>query len=402
MVTMILGVAFPVAILGLLDLLRRNYFIGESNRLRALVGISLLNMMAVSAIFEAWQYLFTWMHTRYYSYLIPLAVVVLIEAYSRGNGNSKPIMKRIVVGTFSVLASIALFTAAIPYGANWIDAPDFRFHIDNLVMSSILIVISIALAIWWLWDVKKSMLVAVIVALVASTFSGAHISNFLVANFGKDSVHDQLGRVLRNYLPQEELDKTVLIGDNNATMERALFSSLSGAATPILAPEDGFELADIPPGTRWVIKVGDPKIIGLGEPIISGPGYSFYPQDSGNSFTPRVTGEFSLTESCASGDSPDWACGSVVEIILGEIASAGAQIDVLIEVSETASDFDLEFILGDSGLTASLPPGIFSVNLGFTNSSPSNTLVIQSPTRAQESGLLDEKFVRVVSVIEKR
>jgi hypothetical protein len=38
-------------------------------------------MMAVSALFEAWMDLLTWMHTRYYSYLIPLFVIVLIEAF---------------------------------------------------------------------------------------------------------------------------------------------------------------------------------------------------------------------------------------------------------------------------------------------------------------------------------
>jgi len=80
MITMILGVALPIAILGFLEIFKKNELVAGAHRVRAVVGISLLNMMAVVAVFEAWQNLTTWMHTRYYSYLIPLAVIALIEA----------------------------------------------------------------------------------------------------------------------------------------------------------------------------------------------------------------------------------------------------------------------------------------------------------------------------------
>ena len=399
MITMIIGVALPVSVLALLQSVKLDYESFEAMRVRILIGLSLLSMMAVTAVFEAWQNLFTWMHTRYYSYLIPLAIVLLVEAYSKNLSNSKQILKQIIVGVFVGLASVALFTAAIPYGANWIDAPDFRFHIDNIVISSILITISIGLAVWWLFDNKKPMLFALLVGLVSSAMSGTHISNFLIANFGQDSTYDQLGRVLRNYIPQAELDKTVLVGDNNTTMERSLFGSLSGSAIPILAPETGFDLSDLPRETRWVVKVGEPNIIGLDEPTLSGQSYEFYSLDSMNSLVPRFTSEFALASSCGQPENRDWACEGLAEISLEKQAPKGAQIDVILEVTQRASASELEFTLGDSRLTGTMPPGLISLTLEFSNSSPSNTLKIRSITNESSDGSKSERFIKVVSVI---
>ena len=186
MMTMILGVSMSVAITSLLSSWTKNseYFL--ANRFRTLFAISLLNMMAVAALFEAWLSLINWMHTRYSSYLIPLALVVLVEAIARSDVGNKKITKRIVVGIFTVLSAIALVTAAIPYGANWIDAPDFKAHIDNLVPSSFAIVVALALGIWWLWNEKTPMLVGLIFALVETHSLGGtfelfpHLANHLI------------------------------------------------------------------------------------------------------------------------------------------------------------------------------------------------------------------------------
>lgn len=399
MIVMILGFALPVAISGILSGLRRDAIVFEANRVRFVIGLSLLNMMAVSALFEAWLSLFTWMHTRYYSYLIPLAIIILIEGYSRSGIKTKPLIKRLVVGIFVLLASVALVTAAIPYGANWIDAPDFRFHIDNIVVSSILIIVSIGLAIWWLWDNKTPLLIGVIVSLLASTFSGAHISNFLVANFGQDSAHDQLGRVLRNYLPQEELDKTVLIGDNNTTMERALFGSLSGEAKAILAPEGGFDVANIPTGTLWVVKVGEPVILGLDQPDISGNGYSLYSLSPQNKLQPRFTESTSLSGQCEQEEFADWSCSGSAILALENSLGPNAKIDLIVEISNDASVSEVEFTLGDSVLTGSLPTGVSSLSLNFANASSVESLTIKSKNQALVDVSNGSATFRIVSLV---
>jgi phosphoglycerol transferase len=378
MIAMILGFALPVAIAGILSGLTKDAKVFEANQVRFVIGLSLLNMMAVSALFEAWLSLFTWMHTRYYSYLIPLAILVLIEGYSRSGVQIGPLIQRLVVGIFLVLASVSLVTAAVPYGANWIDAPDFRFHIDNFVISSILIIVSIALVVWWLLDKKTPLLVAVVVSLVASTLSGAHISNFLVANFGQDSAHDQLGRVLRNYLPQIELDKTVLVGDNNTTMERALFGSLSGEAKAILAPEEGFDVADVPLGTRWLVKVGEPILLGARQPDITGNGYALYSLSPGNKKVPRFSDVVVVSGQCKDQSLHLWSCSGVTDVKLGDNVGPNATIDLILELSEEAAAAEVEFAFGDSTLAGTLPAGLSSLTIEFGNALSAKTLTIRS------------------------
>jgi len=398
MITMIIGVALPVAVNAILNALRRrDSVIFENYSAGTLIGLSLLNMMAVSAIFEAWGNLDVWMHTRYYSYLIPLSAIVLIEAFSRTHQESKPILKKAVVAIFLVVATVALVTAAIPYGANWIDAPDFKFHIDNLVISSALILISMGLAIWWLWDSKTPMLVAVLVSVFASVLSGSYISNFLVTSFGQDSSYDQLGRVLRNFLPQEELENTALIGENKTLIQRALFGSLTGGAEVVGTGEGVVDIQTLDAETRWVVKVGEANIVGLPAPLITGPSYSIYSLNPENLLTPRNNDFASMTDLCTNPDNAGWACGDETLISFATAVPAFGEIDLILDVSAESASGEIEFVLGESVLTGKFPEGIYSLTLSFKNASAQSELIVRSQG-AVSSGSGDEiKLVRLVS-----
>jgi len=399
MVTMIIGVALPVAVHAILSgFRRRDSLIFDNHSAGTLIGLSLLNMMAVSAIFEAWGNLDVWMHTRYYSYLIPLSAIVLLEAYSRSHIESRTLLKKSVVATFLGIATVALFTAAIPYGANWIDAPDFKFHIDNLVLSSTLILVSIALAIWWLWDSKTPMLIAIFVSVFSSVLSGTHISNFLVTNFGQDSTHDQLGRVLRNFLPQEELDRTVLIGDNQTLLERALFVAKTGEAQMINSGEEEIAIETLDPEARWVVKVGEANVSGLPEALITGNGYSIYSLKGNDSPVPRNNNFVSLSNPCANPANTGWSCGSNALISFEREIPAFGEIDLIIEVSEEASAGEVDLILGESSLTGTFPKGVYSITLNFSNTGPEAGLMIRSKNLSESDEGDESRFIRIVSI----
>lgn len=397
MVTMILGIGLPVAIVGFLGSFKKDPEQFDANRVRSVIGISLLNMMAVSAIFEAWQNIPIWMHTRYYSYLIPLAVVVLVEAYSRSRTSPNALLKRIIIGVFLAVSSVALFTAAIPYGANWIDAPDFRTHIDNLVISSIAIVIAIALAIWWVGDNKKPMLAGLAVALVAAIFSGTYISGFLVRSFGQDSTADQLSRILRNYIPQQELDQTVLAGPDRTSIERALFGALTGGATITGIPEGGLALADLAPDRKWLVTLGEAQINDFGEPEILGSGYALYSLSDSNSLIPRSNQMASFTKACP-GSENTWACGDSTALTLTVGFPARATVDIILEISELASKTPVEFVLGESVLSEQLTPGVMSLTIPFGNTALVKELSVRATAGGPLADLVDEKFIRIVSV----
>ena len=397
MTVMILGAAVPVALTGLLDATfgkKKNF---EANSFRSLFGITLLNMMAIVALFEAWQNLNNWMHTRYHSYLIPLALVVLVEAYTRAEDLGNKLIKRITVGVFLAIAAFNLFTAAIPYGANWIDAPDFRAHIDNLFLSSTAIVISIGIAIWWLWSHKTPMVAAIALGLVASIGSGSYISSFLTKSFGQDSTYDQLGRILRDFIPQDELDRTVLVGDNQTNMERALFLTLSGEARKVSAPAEGFDLNQLEPDDRWLVKVGEPIINGLGEPTISGTGFGLYSLSPDNTLSPRNNQMGGISNQCLEASASAWSCGSSVTVSMTEAIPESPQVDLIFEVSDVEEKSQLEFVLGNTVLTGEFPAGTYALTLSFSGEASGKSLIIRLPAGADSARGEDSKFLRVIS-----
>jgi phosphoglycerol transferase len=398
MMTMVLGVSLPVAVFGLLSSFSRDQVIFEAHRVRALVGISLLNMMAVTALFEAWMTGLVWMHTRYYSYLIPLLVIGLIEAYRQAQVRDYQKLKIGVVGIYLVLAVVALVTAGIPYGANWIDAPDFRTHIDNPVLSSMFIILSIGLAIAWIWETKKVMAVAIGITVASFVFSGSYISTFLQNSFGNDSSFDHLGRVLSDYLPQEELDRTVLVGDNSTTMERALFSARNGSATAVLAPATGFDIGELDPNVMWVVRVGEPVVTGLGMATISGPGYSIHKLSETAALTPRSDDKVGVSDQCETSDNQGWSCGPSAIVNYEFAKGNGTTIDILLEVSEVAAQGEIEFVLGQTALTGQLPAGIYALALDFPLEAVGGELIVRAGAGSPSSSATTEKFVRVLSI----
>ena len=396
MTLMILGVAVPVAITGLLDSVFGGKLRFETNSFRSLFAITLLNMMAVSALFEAWQNLTGWMHTRYHSYLIPLALVVLVEAYMRAKDFGNKLIQRVIVGIFVIISTINLITAAVPYGANWIDAPDFKTHIDHLVLSSIATVISIGLAVWWLWGTKVPLISGLVLMVGSSVFSGSHITTFLVANFGKDTSLDHLSRVLRDYIPQDELDKSVVVGESHTNVERVLFGSLSGGAKLGQVGEAGFDISNIGPEVNWVVNAGENVVRGFGPPHISGPGFAIYSTNEANRFIPRNNDVLSMAGLCLD---RAWGCGNEVQVKLDSKIGRAGVVDLILDVSEIASKGNIEFVAGDVVLAGQLPPGLFALSLSFPGQSEIGNLIIRAglDSEAARSGPAD-KFVRVVSV----
>jgi phosphoglycerol transferase len=397
MIVMILGVALPVALVGLLRALKKDEEIFEANKFRALFGIALLNMMAVSALFEAWQNLNTWMHTRYYSYLIPLAILVLVEAHVKRDVERTNRTKRTIVGVFVLLSLYALFTQAIPFGANWIDAPDFAMHIKNLDISSILIIVAIGLSVFWLWNSKTSMAIAIAVSVFASGFAGMHITNFLNEVFGKEDAYHQIGRLLSKYLPQEELDKTVLFGHDGVLMQRTLFYSLSGGATAIGGTHAEFDRAAINPEAKWFLVFGE-ALPQLGQPHLSGTGYQLYSLTGEPGTLPRNTELRNFSNGCLDSENSGWACGLETSLSLETPFPANAKVDFVFDVGESFAGTNLEFSLGESKGVVTVPGGRFAMSLSFQNVSQAEDLVIRSTLNSDADSLKKSRLIKIVSV----
>lgn len=238
------------------------------------------------------------------------------------------------------------------------------------------------------------LVVGIVFIVASSIFSGTHISNFLQTSFGQDTTFDHLGRVLRDYIPQEELDKTILVGDNNTNMERALFGALTGGATLTLVGPAGFDAASVPSDKLWLVRVGEPSIKGLGAAHIMGTGFQIHSLSDSNSLKPRNNQIFSTSSLCTD---KVWACGLETVIDLGPPGSAEV-FDIVLEVSELASLGNLEFESGGEILTGQLDSGMSAISLSFPTNKYRGELIIRVALNSPAQLGSGDRLVRVVSV----
>ena len=402
MIIMTLGLCLLISVSGLISAWTRNAEQFLQVRYRALFALSLLNMMAVVALFEAWLDIVHWMHTRYYTYLIPLAIVVLVEAYIHHQISPKKIVQRILVGIFVVLSLVVLFTRAAPYEPNWVDSPDFKTHLDNIVLSSIAIIASVLLALWWMRNAKTSMLYGLFFATLAAVASGTHVSTYLEQTFGQDSVHSHLGRVLRDYLPQDELDKTLLIGDSAIAMERALFGSLSGGAGMQYVGDESIQIDQLPDDRIWLVRVGDIEIGGLPRPQLIGNGFELYSIGAEGTPYPRNNQLGSFSNGCSETSDADWVCGSSTEISLQNPFAPRSRVDLIIEVPEDSAGKEMVFSLGGSSLVKAFTAGSHAFSIEFTNPTQSKELEISLKEELTELLPSADKLLRVISANEAK
>jgi hypothetical protein len=394
MITMILGLALPVAIHGLVLITKRDSVLAEQVGFRALMGLLLLSLMPAIAIFESWQNLGVWMHTRYYTYLIPLSLVALIEAYRNKPENFWPWAKYSISITYIGIAGFNFFTSAAPYASNWIDAPDFRMHIDYSLFSSLTIVVGIVLAVVWLRRVRASIATALIMAMFSSVFSGIHNTNFLRSTFGNELAYEHIARVLNDFIPQGELDRTLLVGQYEM-LQRTVFSSLTGKAE-IRPPIDFLDASDVDSSKAWLVTIGDQVVTGIGQPTIVGGGYRMYSLDPSNSLIPRTQTIESFSGSCPGASDVGWSCGIETAISLKESFPAGASVDLIIEISEDLSGQELEFVLGDATISGQFEKGISSLFVKFPNSLPAETLTVRVAAGQKNALPNQSKFIRPI------
>ena len=394
MIAMILGLSLPLAIHGLILSLKKDANLIEVVKYRALIGLLLISLLPVIAVFESWQDLGILMHTRYYSYLIPLAFIALIEGVVNAEPKIWKWSKYGAVAAFLGLSSVNLLTAAMPYSTNWVDAPDFRMHIDISTFSSFTIVIAVGASLVWLWKVRVAMVIVLLIAIVSATFTGAHNTNFLRVAFGNQSAYDHVARILNSFLPREESDRVFMVG-NLELLQRTVFSALTGSAE-IRPSVETLDKSDVDPSRSWVIAFEEQTVTGFDEPTIVGQGFRMYSMDPNNLLSPRTTTIEGFTGTCPEASQQSWACGKELKLTFLSPFSANATVDMIFEVSEWAAGKELEFSLGGSAFVGQFDQGLSSALLRFTNSAPSESMTIRIVSPVAEDSSEVNKLIRPI------
>jgi hypothetical protein len=389
------GLALPIAAIAVFSMFGKvDAETFSKSKASVLVGLAIANMMAVTAIFEAWIELFTWMHTRYYSYLIPLALVVLAEAWARSAPGKTKLLKFIVIGVFTLISGFAFLTSAQPYGTNWVDAPDFRFHIDNPAISGFLIVTMLTAGLVYLFHARSALLVAFVVLFSAYLGAGQYITSYLFEKNSGDMVSDILARMLREALPQDQIDRTVLVGTSPVELDRALFGTLSGSARAQLVPGVSSDLSFIQSDDLWLVALGDIQLEGLGPVTVNGLGFSMYSLSEGAKITSPAGEEVTFSSPCTLPENTGWSCGSETSIYWSDEVQGGSVVDIIFEVH--GDNQEVVFALGSSRSEVSYTKGVWATTIRFPGEGavPNLSIVRNVPQASETEG--EERLVRVL------
>jgi hypothetical protein len=359
-----------------------------------LIGLAIANMMAVTAVFEAWIELFVWMHTRYYSYLIPLALVVLAEAWARGATGKAFWLRASVIGIFSIFSGYGFFTASAPYNTNWVDAPDFKFHIDNPAISGFLIVTTFIAGLVYMFHARSALLVGFVVLFAAYLGSGQHITSYLFENFGYEVVSDDVARILREALPQDQIHRTVLVGPDSVKLDRVLFGVLSGSARSHVASGVSRDLSFIQPDDLWVVTLGDVQLEGLGQAAVSSLGFSMYALSEEAKIESRSGQPFNIGSLCELPENTGWSCGPETSIPLEGGVQGGSVLDIIFEVH--GDNQEVVFALGASRLEGTFKKGVWATTIRFQGEGVAPNLSIVSTLPIASETTDEERIVRVL------
>jgi hypothetical protein len=226
-------------------------------------------------------------------------------------------------------------------------------------------------------------------------FAGSHNSDFLRTTFGEETAYEHVARVLRDFVPQDELDRAVLVGQNESA-QRIIFSSMTGGVTILGDVDSGVDREDLDASKSWLIAIGEPLLTGFGEPAIQGLGYSMYSLDSRNLLQPRNSRIFEFSNLCPTSSSAGWACGNEVAIKLEGPLPAMANLDLIFELSEGAAESEIEMVLGDAEISVKLSAGINAVNVKFSNSFSVDSLVVRFTPGENQNNLQSERFLRPI------
>jgi hypothetical protein len=251
---------------------------------------------------------------------------------------------------------------------------------------------AIIVSVLWLKKVRPAMAVSLAIAVFLSVFSGAHNSNFLRETFGYETAYEHLSRVIRDFLPQEEADRLVAVGQVEM-LQRTLFSSLTGSAQIQSPPTDRTSLD---PTRSWLVTIGEPVLTGFEAPTIKSFGYNFYSLDPSNKLTARTDRIHSFSGACPQMIDNDWVCGSETKVVLNQNFPPNANVDLVFEVSKEAAGGEIELVLGEASISGQLSEGLNSVNVKFSNVGFEESLVIRAKDPNRLSLNADSRFVRVL------
>lgn len=424
--TLIYGLPLTLAAtLAFNSLFRKAYSEREQNsqsaRLERVAVLSLvvvLNMICVVALFTAsvansgpseTPYR---LHMRYYNFALPLLYIVAAGVFSKAitiGGNARYFFGTVV----AILGVFAVWTDLAPYTPSFIDSPEIRgLHVDHLYFLLVGGLLISALALWLVsqhYGLRLYLYIALPFFVAVSSFHvWSEQNNRLVQD-----VYDKAGIFTKQYLSNEDLSKTVIVGSDAAGLFRSLYYLDNAKASFEIIPRDvDYDLQKLPTGKDWVLVIGEHGLLGKPFYQVSMNGFSLV-RASGEYFLDFKRGAWPGIVRKVSGlSTPElWGAWSQSDIVTLEFAGSlpskfeihlvasafGPNVDKQLEVSvgDRATNFSLSASAEKRIIRLDNPNRFNELRFKFPNATSPKALGLSGDERKLGVGFIEMKIVSI-------
>lgn len=372
----------------------------QSARLERTAVLSLtilLNLVCVVALFTAsvansgpYESPYR-LHMRYYNFALPLLYIVVAGVFSKAitiNRNARYLAGTLVV----ILGIVAIWSNLAPYTPSFIDSPEIRgLHVDRiyfLVVGGFLIS---ALALWLVSQrngLRLYLYLALPLFVAVSTFHvGSEQRNRLVQD-----VYDKAGIFTRQYLADEDLSKTVIVGSEAGGLFRSLYYlDNAKASLEIIQRGADYDLTKLPTGKDWILVIGDHEL--LGKPFYQIPMNGFaLVRASGENVLDFKKGAWpGIIRKVKGLSMPElWGTWSQSDIVTFEfVGSLPSEFEIHLVAHAFGPNVDQEFeaLVGDDAVKFSLSANDEQKIIHFSNPKGSNILRFKIPNAVSPKAL---------------
>ena len=236
----------------------------SGHRIAAYALLVLVSLILVASVFTASivglgpYETATRLHMRYYNFALPLLLVIAASQLSLEQGTNT--LKGRAIVAFPVGAAIlyAVYTFLAPFTPNFIDSPELCGFTFNSIVFYVLSGVSFLALASWVYSAWAGATIFVYLLMpFAVGFSTYHVNQelrqYLVPN-----VFDKAGIITKQFLPNEELSKLIIVGSKPGGFFRSLFYLDNPKASWKKIPEGAaYDLSKLPAGKEWILVIGD-------------------------------------------------------------------------------------------------------------------------------------------------
>lgn len=243
----------------------RTRAIGQDGKFAFFTLFLLLNLIAVVALFSASVAgtnaveTALRLHMRYYDFLFPL---LFIAAGAELAGARLTAHRYVRWGVAIVVMGAVLYagiTRMHPFTLSFIDNPELRGFTAGKKAFVVLALLSLISLVLWCVKPRKGVQLFVSVFLPLSILVSTVYASISLLERRHADVYDKAGMFARQYLPISERPHLLVVGDNPASILRALYWVEDLNAGPDLSYKPGeiYTADQSPADKKWILVVGD-------------------------------------------------------------------------------------------------------------------------------------------------